>query len=266
MSASKKIRVLILITIPVIAAVIAVANTSGIKKWLGRQSETSSGAADKTDKKDPAQVALMNEMMAWLKPFDTTNTSYYLNGLLTAVDKTDSANAMIDIAYTVCKNGKQFYLQMGKTETINNDQHYLFVDHTAQKILLANSKEVIQSPGLPVNDLYDYITSEGYVFSKEAGGNRLYTITMQNPNHISCKELSVQYDSVTRQVKRIFTRQAEVTDPMNQDKEKWITLTLKDWNDDPDPAPYLNVQKFIEKREHVWVTAPACQDYELINQ
>ena len=173
---------------------------------------------------------------------------------------------MIDIAYTVCKNGKQFYMQMGKTETINNDQHYLFVDHSAQKMLLANSKEVIQSPGLPVNDLYDYVTSEGYSFTKEAGSNGLYTITMQNPHHISYKELSVQYDSVRRQVKKIFMRQAEVTDPMNADKEKWITLALKDWNDDPDPAPYLNEQKFIEKKEHAWVTAPAYQDYELINQ
>ena len=80
MSTSKKIRVPVLITISVVVAVIAVANTSGIKKWMGWQAETSR-AADAAGKKDPAQVALMNEMMAWLKPFDTTNTSYYLNGL-----------------------------------------------------------------------------------------------------------------------------------------------------------------------------------------
>ena len=250
MSTSRKIRVQILITIPVIAAAIAVANTSGIKNWLNRQSETNSSATA-ADKKDPAQVALMNEVMAWLKPFDTTNTSYYLNGLLTAVDKTDSANAMIDMAYTVCKNGKQ---------------HYFFIDHVAKKMLLAKSKQVLQSPGLPVNELYDYITSEGYVFTKEAGNNRLYTIAMQNPNHISCKELSVQYDSVTRQVKKIFTRQAEVTDPMNAEKEKWITLVLKDWNDEPDPTQYINVQKFVQKKENEWVSAPAFREYELINQ
>jgi hypothetical protein len=119
---------------------------------------------------------------------------------------------------------------------------------------------------MPVNEMYDYITSEGYVFTKEAGSNRVYTITMQNPNHISYKELSVQYDSVRRQVKKIFMRQAEVTDPMNADKEKWITLELKDWNDDPDPTPYLEVQKFVQKKEREWVTAPAYHNYELINQ
>jgi hypothetical protein len=252
--------------VPVIAGAIAVANTTSIKKWLGRQPETSSAADEAAKKKDAAQVALMNEMLSWLKPFDTTNTSYYLNGLLTALDKTDSANAIIDVAYTVCKKGKQFYLQMGKTETINNDEHYFFVDHAAQKMMLAKAKEVMQSPGMPVNELFDYIRSEGYVFTKETGANRLSTIIMQNPHHISYKELSVQYDSVSRQVKKIFMRQSDVTDPMNADHEKWITLVIKDWNDDPDAMQYLNVKKFVHKKANEWVSTPAYPDYELINQ
>lgn len=266
MSTSKKIRILLLITLPVIAGAIAVANTTGIKKWLGQQPETSSAVEEATNKKDAAQEALMNEMLSWLKPFDTTNTSYYLNGLLTALDKTDSAHAMTDVAYTVCKNGKQFYLQMGKTETINNDEHYFFVDHAAQKMMLTKAKEVVQSPGLPVNKLYDYIRSEGYAFTKETGNNRLSTITMQNPNHISYKELSVQYDSVSRQVKKIFMRQADVADPMNADNEKWITLVVKDWNDDPDASQYLSIKKFVQKKQDEWVVAPAYHDYDLINQ
>jgi hypothetical protein len=119
---------------------------------------------------------------------------------------------------------------------------------------------------LPVNELFDYIRSEGYVFKKETGNNRVFTISMQNPRHISYKELSVQYDSVSRQVKKIFMRQADVTDPMNADNEKWITLVIKDWNDDPDAMQYLNVQKFVHKKSGEWVSAPAYHDYELINQ
>jgi hypothetical protein len=265
MSTSKKIRNLLLITVPVVAGAIAVANTTGIKKWWGRQPETGS-AEEAVNKKDAKQEALMNEMMSWLKPFDTTNTSYYLNGLLTALDKTDSANAMINVPYTVCRNGKQFYLQMGKTETINNGAHYFFVDHAAQKMMLARSKQVTQSPGLPVNELYDYIRSEGFVFKKEASDNRVTAITMVNPRHIAYKELSVQYDSVSRQVKKIFMRQADVTDPLNADREKWVTLVIRDWNDDPEAAQYLNVQKFVHHKAGEWVNAPAFQDYELIKQ
>jgi len=266
MSTSKKIRNLLLITVPVIAGAIAVANTTSIKKWWSGQAETTSSAAEAINKKDAKQEALMNEMMSWLKPFDSTNTSYYLNGLLTALDKTDSANAMINVPYTVCKNGKQFYLQMGKTEIINNDAYYFFIDHAAQKMMLAKSKQVVQSGGFPVGELYDYIRSEGYVFKKETGNNRATSITMQNPRHIAYKELSVQYDSVSRQVNKIFMRQADVTDPMNADKEKWVTLVIKDWNDDPDAAQYLNLQKFVHQKSGEWINAPAYQDYELIKQ
>jgi hypothetical protein len=263
---SKKMRLLVFVTIPLVIGAIAAANSGGIQKWWGGQPESNSTTAEATEKKDPAQVAMMNEMLTWLKPFDTANTSYYLDGLLTAVDKTDSAHAMMDVAYTVCKNGNQLYLKMGKTETINNDEHYFFVDHAAQKMLLAPPKTVVLSQGLPVNQLFDYITSEGYVFTKETGGHGSATIIMQNPNHISYKELSVKYDSVSRQVKKIFMRQADVTDPMNPDNEKWITLVIKSWNDDPDAKQYLSVQKFVHKKAGEWVSVPPYQDYELINQ
>ena len=264
MRTTKKMRLLLFVMVPLIIGAIAAANTAGIKKWWAPQPQA--GNTSTGNEKDPQQQALMNELMAWLKPFDTTNTSYFLNGLLTAVDKTDSANAMNDVTYTVCKYGNRFYLRIGQTETINNDEHYFFIDHAAQKMLVGKVREVVQSPGLPVNQLFDYINSEGYQFTKTTSNSRLSTITMLNPEHISYKELSVQYDSVAKQVKKIFMRQADVTDPMNLDKEKWITLVIKDWNDNPDATQYLDLQKFIRKKNDEWVSAPAYQDYELINQ
>jgi hypothetical protein len=265
MRATKKIRRVLFVMVLVVAAAFAAANTKNIQQWFVEKKPEAVNTVT-GNQKDPQQEALINEMMAWLKPFDTTNTSYFLDGLLTAIDKTDSANALNDVAYTVCKDGSRFYLRIGQTETINNSQHYFFIDHAAQKMLLGKSREVVQSPGVPVNQLYDFVTSEGFRFSKINGNGRLTTISMQNPEHISCKELSVQYDSAAHQVKRIFMRQADVTDPMNADKEKWITLVIKNWNDDPDANPYLGLQKFIQKKNDEWISTPAYKDYELINQ
>lgn len=262
---TKKIQLFLFVSVLLIVGVIAVANTTSLKKWWNRQPETNNMSTG-NQKPDPAQVAMMNELMAWLKPFDSSNTSYYLNGLLTAVDRIDSAHALDDVAYTVCRNGEQFYLRIGQTEAVNSDTNYLFVDHAAQKMLIGQSRKIVQSPGMPVNELYDFINSEGFVFSKATGNSRNSIITLLNPNHISYKQLSVQYDSVAKQVKKIFIRQAEVTDPMNADKEKWITLVVKDWNDDPETGKYLGLQKFIQKKQDEWVPAPGYQDYELINQ
>jgi hypothetical protein len=247
-----------------IVGAIAVANTTNLKKWWNKQPEAGNQEAG-NHKPDPVQVAMMNELSAWLKPFDSSNTCYYLNGLLTAVDRTDSANALNEVPYIICRNGQQFYLKLGQTETINNENNYLYIDHSVKKMLLSEAKQIVQAPNLPVNDLYEYVTGEGFVFSKMSN-RQLSTITMQNPRHISYKELSVQYDSARKQVRKIFIRQAEVTDPMNADKEKWVTLVIKDWNDDPQAAKYLGLQKFIQKKQDEWAVAPGYADYELINQ
>jgi hypothetical protein len=265
MRTTRKIYLLFFVSVLTVIVAMAVANTSNVKKWWFKQPESKNMVADKPQP-DPMQVAMMNELMAWLKPFDSTNTSYFINGSLTAVDRADSAHAMNELAYTVCKNGEQFYLRIGQTETVNNENNYLFVDHAIKKMLISKAKKAFQAPGLPVNDLYEYINSEGFTFSKKFSNNRYSTISLLNPNHISCKELSVQYDSVAKQVKKIFIRQAEVTDPMNADKEKWITLVVKDWNDDPEPGKYLGLQKYVQKKNDEWLAAPGFPGYELINQ
>lgn len=265
MNTTNKKYLLLFVLVLTIMVAVTVANTTGIKNWWSKQQVTEDTAAE-NKKPDPAQVAMMNELLAWLKPFDSTNVSYYLDGSLTAVDKVDSANAMVEVPYTVCKNGKQFYLKVGQTETINTDQQYLFIDHAVKKMLSGHARTVVQSPGMPINELFEFIASEGFAFSKTTSNNRYSIIRVLNPNHISYKEFSVQYDSVARQVKKLFIRQAEVTDPMNADKEKWITLVVKEFNDDPQAGKYLGVQKFIQKKQDEWAPAPGFVEYELINQ
>lgn len=265
MRITNKTYLLLIVAVLTITGAIAVANTTTLKTWWSNQPASEEAAAGKKGK-DPVQIAMMNELLAWLKPFDSSNTSYYLNGQLTAVDKVDSANALREVAYTVCKNGAQVYLRMGNTEMINNEHNYLFIDHAVKKMLISNAQKVMQAPGLPVDELFNYVTSEGFTFSKTISDNGSATITVLNPKHISYKELSVQYDSVAKQVKKIFIRHAEVTDPMNADKEKWITLVIKDWNDDPDPGQYLGLQKYVQKKQDEWVPAAGFQGYELINQ
>ena len=264
MRITKKIQWLLIVPGLLVLGAIAVANTTGLKKWWNKP-ETSNEATG-NNKPDPAQVSMMNELLTWLQPFDSSNISYYLNGSLTAIDRIDSANALKDVPYIMCKNGQQFYLRIGQTETINNESNYLFIDHAVKKMLVGEARKIVQAPGIPVNELYDYIKSEGFAFSKTVSNNRLSTITMLNPNHISYKELSVQYDSARKQVRKLFIRQAEVTDPMNADKEKWLTLNVKDWNDDPETAKYMGLQKFIQKKQDEWVSAHGYENYELIKQ
>jgi hypothetical protein len=262
MRSFKNIRLLFIIATLVISGIIGVANTPAIKNWWYHRQESTT--ANEYGKPDPEQQALIRELTAWMKPFDSTNTSYYINGLLTAIDRTDSANALQEVPYTVYKNGRQLYLRMAQTEAINNAEHYLFVDHAAQRMLLGNSRALVQAGGLPVKESYGYIQDEGFSFTKNKINDREWRITMQNPHHISNKELTVQYDSAAGHVTRIFIRQAEITDPMNADKEKWISLDVRDWNDEPGAGSFMETKKFIQKKKDTWECTSGYQQYELI--
>lgn len=265
MNRNKKITIALSIGLLVITSLV-LANTPAVKKWWSPAPKTilEKPADNAPDKIDPAQqLTLLQELSAWLKPFDSTNTSYYYDGLLTAIDRTDSAHAMINVDYRFCKNGNEFYLRIGNTETINTKQVYLFVDHEAKRIILNRGKLVQQMPGIPVNALYDYLKEEGYTLQKKT--DKIHpVIFMDNPNHISCKEFTVQYDSTAKQVRKIFFRQADMADHMDPNLEKWVTLVFKTWNDQPETDNYLQVKKFITKQKEEWICTPSYQDYQLM--
>jgi hypothetical protein len=200
-----------------------------------------------------------------LKPYDSTNISYYLGGSLTAIDRTDSANALKNITYKAGKWGQQLYTRIGQTEMINNSEYYLFVDHAVKKIMFSKHKVLVQLPGLPFDKLFEYVRGEGFHLEKKAEG-KFIRIGIYNPDHLSLKGVSIAFDSVSRQVKHISIRQADVTDHMNEHMEKLVSLDITEWNEDPDPEKYLNERKFIEKRNGQWQCSSAFKDYELINQ
>ncbi|NII25344.1 hypothetical protein HB364_09645 [Pseudoflavitalea sp. X16] len=244
---------------------LVLANTTAIKnkKWWNKTQAPQQAVESERGKKDPAQFALLAELAGWLKPFDSTNTAYAYEALLTAIDKTDSAHAMTNVDYRFRKNRQQFYLRVGRQETINTDQFYLVADHDAQRIILRAAKHVAQVPGIQLNALYNYLRGEGYTLKKKTE-NGLPVIAMSNPYHISCKEFTVQYDSAVRQVKKIFFRQADIADHMDPSLEKWVTLVFKKWDDDPESRQFPRIQDFVTSRQGKWISTPAYQDYELM--
>jgi hypothetical protein len=265
MKKRKFIIILISILLSGIAATLAVANTPTLKNWLGLQAPEAP-AKDPGEKKDPVQEALLKEMSALLQPFDTTNTSYYVGGLLSAIDRTDSAHALNDLTYRYAKWGQEIYVKTGQTEMLNGNELYLFIDHAAKKILVGAKKILSQQPGLPIERLYKYIRNEGFTVEKKSEGGTMMNIGVVNPTHLTLKGISLSYDSVSREVKEILIRQAEVSDHMNEHKEKWIKLNLREWNDNPERGAYPDVQNYIERKNGHWQGIARYNDYELIDQ
>lgn len=264
MKIRKNITILVSVGLLAVIAGFAVANTPGLRSWAGFPPATVN--EEDAGKKDPVQEALLNELSGLLKRYDTTNSSYYLSGTLSAIDRADSAHALQGVTYKMGKWGRGLYVMTGPTEMINDSIHYLYVDHSVKKILLAPAKEYYQQPGLPLDELYKHIRSEGFTVEKKPEGGTMLNIGIISPDHISMKGMAISYDSVSRDVKKIFLRQAEVSDHMNEHKEKWITLNIREWNEDPERKNYPLLSQFVERREGRWQCTSRYKDYELMDQ
>lgn len=265
MKIRKKITILASVLLLLGIAALAVAKTPSLRLWVGLAPATVQ-EENPADKKDPIQEALLEELSGLLKRYDTTNSNYYLAGTLSAIDRADSIHAMNDLTYKMGKWDHDLYVMTGPTELINDTVHYLYVDHAVKKILLAPAKKYYQQPGLPLDELYKHIRSEGFTVEKKPESGTMLNIGIVSPTHISMKGMSVSYDSVTRDVKTIRLRQAEVSDHMNEHKEKWITLKIKEWNDEPERKNYPEIGKFIERRNGRWQCTAPYNGYELIDQ
>ncbi|HYE54105.1 MAG TPA: hypothetical protein VD996_04650, partial [Chitinophagaceae bacterium] len=113
-------------------------------------------------KKDPVQAALVREMQSLLQRFDSTHQNYDLNGSFTAIDKTDSVHALLDLPYIINRRGDAVYFRFGETESVHTAELSLYVDHVAKTMVLGGPKRILQG-GMPAfNDLYDLIAGEEY--------------------------------------------------------------------------------------------------------
>ena len=259
----KNFRVLFLIAFSLVIVMLAWAGKKNLKNWFGSPVQTNQVDKGK-DKYDPAQAALLSELSMLLSRFDSSNHSYLLEGSFTAIDRRDSANAMNHLPYMFWLEGGAFYCRLGKTETINNKQAFLYIDHEVKKMLIQAPKIIVQPPGLPFKELYKMIRQEGFNLTKttELG---LAVISVKNENHLSCKELSISYDTLIRSIRRIFMRVPDIMDHLNPDKETWITLVIKNWDDKPDPKSFIKSSQFIGKDEQgQWIPVPAYSEYDVI--
>jgi len=260
MQMQKQIRILLLSTGGLAIFMLAWANKKNFS-WLD-----SAGATNQVEKEkfDPIQASLLQELSTLLSRFDSTNYSYQIEGSFTAIDRTDSAHAMRNIPYEFYKVGSAFHYRLGRTETISTNDICLYVDHDARKMLVTPPKNTFQPGGLQFQDLYRLVKDEGFTLSKiKESGSAL--ISVKNETHLSCKELSVTYDSLTSNIHKIFMRLPDITDNLDPEKETWITLIIKEWNDNPDPKSFVPKNQFIKKDEKgSWIAVPAYAEYDVI--
>jgi len=244
---------------------VVLANSKPLKRWWYREQAMEQPPVLSQEQiiEDPAQRSLLQELSGWMQPFEASNATYYFEASLTAIDLTDTAHALINIPYTYLKQGDQFYLRNGKTETINTKEHCLQIDHEAQRMVLTGNKLSGQSSVSPISDGYKRLKEDGYAISKKVAG-RMVSISLVSPRHIACREFIAQYDSASKSLKKVYFRQPDLSAPLDTTLDKTVSMTIHKWNDKPEPDRLLQVKKYINRTQQGWEPVKAFRQYALI--
>lgn len=200
------------------------------------------------------------------KKYDTLKKNYTIKGFVTMIDKADSStHQMKNVNFILCKKGDALYYKLGATETINEDGVYLYIDHAGKRILAAQQKQINNAAGM--QDLAQIATtlkSEYYNMSGSEN-NGIQTISFTNEHHITCKQYTISYDTLSHEIKHIYTRLTNFRDPLNKSKDKIIEMYISEWDNKALINDYVLPRQIVRTEGTGWKKTKAYENYELID-
>jgi len=223
-------------------------------------------AQDKTAKKSNApDQALLARFKQVCQQLDNFRGNYTMGGTVIVDDKSIPGNKADKVDYMFCKHGDEFYYQMGKTVTINEQGVYLYIDPATRTIMLSPQKKVNYETRLKqFADVATTISSENYTMSRSISGNE-ETISLINEHHISCKQYSITFDKRTLKIRRLYTRLTNIHDPSRTDNEETIEVLISRWDDTADLSGFLTKDRIVKNIKGRWVVSNAYKNYRLVN-
>ncbi|HWZ16552.1 MAG TPA: hypothetical protein VNW95_15035 [Mucilaginibacter sp.] len=207
--------------------------------------------------------SLLGKMESVCREFDFNRRDCSYSGTVNVTDGKDSANTVRDLKFLFCKAGADFYYQIGNTETIHQDGLHVFIQHEQNKVVLSSPSVAMKTPVADIASLQKNLRSEKYeLVSHSVGSSR--TLSLLNDTHITCKEFSVSYDTVSGKLQRIFTRLSDFGDPLNKKNDRVVDIWLRTLEDRGDLALYPSVKDVLYQAGGKWRLTTKYSGYELI--
>jgi hypothetical protein len=193
--------------------------------------------------------------------FNRRHCSY--SGTISITDGKDSSNTVLDIKFLFCKAGSDFYYQLGNTETLHQNGLHVFIQHEQNRVVLSNPSSAMKMPVADIASLQKNLRSENYeLVSRIAGSSR--TLSFLNDTHITCKEFSVSYDTLSGKLQRIYTRLSDFGDPLNKKNDRVVDLRVRTLGDKGDLSVYPSVRDVLYQVGGKWRLTAKYSGYELI--
>lgn len=198
-----------------------------------------------------------------LRSMDFNQENCFYSGNINLTDGKDSANNIHDLKFLYCKQGNAIYYHLGQTETINNGDFNIFIDNDNKKVAVSNQHFEANSPVKSAAFVVSQLRSENYTLqSSAAGGSK--KLSVLNERHVTCKEVSLTYDTVSNKLQKVYTRFTDIADISSKAKERRVEIRIDRQDDKAEPNLYPVSGDIVRKENGKWVLRNKYANYELI--
>lgn len=187
---------------------------------------------------------------------------YIFSGTIKETQSIDSSKSLTPIKFIMCRKGDNFYYQMGDAETINADGLCIMLDHSAKRIAISTQRGIMIPGIMNTINLEEKLRSEYYYLNSQNTGKET-KLSIVNENHLTCKEYSITYNSLSSELTGMYTRLTDINHPSEREFDHEIEIQINNWGNKQDADNHLS-KKVIIRRGREYELAAPYKDYELI--
>jgi hypothetical protein len=238
----------------------AIAELARKQKPIAHGTPVASASMDDTITYD---TTLVRRFAALIGTVDFAKGNCFMSGSINLKDGKDSLNNLSGLRFLFDKRDSAIYYRIGASEIFNNGQINVLVDNANRKVLVSADRFQQNSPLTGFKEITAKLQSEHYRLIQQHFKGSLNKLVVLNEYQIGCKEMSMAYDTVSNTLKEIYTRTADVSDPMNKTKERRLRVSFEKIGESQrGDIPMMS--EVLKRREGGFVLKGKYSAYELI--
>lgn len=230
---------------------------------LKPKSPVKTPAASRVVKDAVYDTVLLKKFSTLLKTLDFNNNRFSYTGRFNVSDGQDSSNNVHDLSFLFCRNGKTFYSKVGNNEVVNDNGANIYIENDRKKIVISNKAFQLKSAITNLGQLIKQVRGEDYQLNTTVAGN-IRKISLLNEHHITCKELSVTYDTLTSKLTTVQFRFTDFSDPLNKKKERKVEIDVSKIDANGRPSEHPGIKDIVKEVNGKVVLRSKYATYELI--
>lgn len=206
---------------------------------------------------------ILQEYQDLFKPI-SSGSSFCVAGKMAILDPADTTQSVAESGFQFLKKEDTVFYKTDFQKNLNTPQFFAVADISSKRMIVTSPKSIGEINPISLSMLSKNFKSEGYNITKETV-NQKATIRFLNENNITCKEISVQFDQISRRPQKIRYRFTNLDFPGDKNFDKTVKIEFLTWEINPARIATYAIPRLVNLAGKNFVCAQGFEDYNIIN-